>query len=124
MAGRSTWWRRLGGLLAALVLAVLTMGPSLDALICGGEDGMSAAAAVQTVDSDHAVAVEDGHGQSPHDGDLTPCMHGHCHHGAPYVPAALSDAEEPSVLTDGHDLDRVTVVTSDRHFQLKRPPRS
>ena len=39
MTGLSTWWRRAGGLLAALVLTVLTFGPSLDTYICRDEGG-------------------------------------------------------------------------------------
>lgn len=124
MAGRMTWWRKLGGLLAALVVAVFTMGPGLDTLICGGDGGINAVAAVQTASADHTASVEDGHGQPSQDQSLGVCMHGHCHHGALYVPDTLPTAEAPLAVPNGHDLVRATGTTSDRHFQLKRPPRS
>lgn len=120
MAGTSTLWRQLRTALAALVLTVLTFGPSLDALICHDEGPLSAAAAEMpslSGDADQAPADHSGEGAGV-------CVHGHCHHAAPYVPAALPAAETPLVTASPHALMRVAVPTSDLKFGLKRPPRA
>lgn len=120
MTGLSTWWRRAGGLLAALVLTVLTFGPSFDTYICRDEGGMSAAAAEQT-----AAAVPDEVGSvGGHEKALGACVHGHCHHGAAYTPVDVLPSHEPLVLAGKHDLPRVAVRSSDPKFGLKRPPRA
>ena len=120
MTGLSTWWRRAGGLLAALVLTVLTFGPSLDSYICRDEGGMSAAAA------EHAVAVvqEEADSAGGHERALGACVHGHCHHGAAYTPVDVLPSHEPPILVGKHDLPRVAVRSSDPKFGLKRPPRA
>lgn len=126
MTGYSTWWRRLGGLLAALVLVVLALGPGLDTMVCGGEGGMSAAAA-ESVGADHSTAVsaDIGHaGDQDHDQGLDPCIHGHCHHSAAYVPIGLGAVPEAQVLPARHVIALATVTALDRKFQLKRPPRA
>jgi len=53
MARTSPWWRKVGMALAALVLTVLTFGPSLDGLLCRDEGSVSAVAAELPV----AVAI-------------------------------------------------------------------
>lgn len=122
MAGLSTWRSWAGRLLAALVLTVLTLGPSLDALICKDEGGLSAAAAESTV-----IALQDAdHSNASHQLDgLGTCVHGHCHHPAPYVPAdvAVSDIA-PTGTLGRYRMVTDAVPTSDAQFGLIRPPRA
>jgi hypothetical protein len=107
--------------LAALVLTVLTFGPGLDGLLCKDEGSLSAAAAEQPL----AAAVADlPHPEAPGDG-VGICVHGHCHHAAPYVPISPDAAESPEDLTSAtHPLLRRRVDTSDPKFGLIRPPRT
>src|SRR3546814_16475416 len=120
MVACPTWWRRLGGALAALVLTVLTFGPSLDSFICHDEIRAPAAAAagaivtVQPVSTDSAGHVQDG---------LGVCIHGHCHHGAAYVPVQLPTADGPAVHPSRRRWAREQVATSNPHFELLQPPR-
>lgn len=115
------WWRKLGAVLAALVLGLLTFGPSLDSIVCHDEAGMSAAASELPT----AAEASDQGGGWPSDDALGACVHGHCHHGASYVPAmaaAAASGQEP--MTDNHPLPRDRVRTSDPKFGLMRPPRA
>lgn len=120
MGQGSSWWRKLGTALAALVLTLLTFGPSLDGLICKDEGaGLSAAASeAPTVTASH----QDLSGQK--NDPAGPCMHGHCHHGSQYVAAVpqLDVTPEPPV-GEVHPLSSDRVPTSDPKFGLKRPPR-
>ena len=118
MARTPPWWRKIGMALAALVLAVLTLGPGLDGLVCRDEGGAVAAAPIA------AEAASDGHSGSADQGaDI--CVHGHCHHSAPYVPSALASVETRDHLTgDAHLLARARIPTSDPKFGLMRPPRA
>jgi hypothetical protein len=106
--------------LAALVLTALTLGPGLDGLLCRDEGGLSAVAAA----SPTAEAADSGHSGGADEGaDI--CVHGHCHHSAPYVPAALAAVETPGHLTDdAHLLARARIPTSDPKFSVMRPPRA
>lgn len=121
MAGASTWARSLRGMIAALLLAVLTLGPSVDALICGDEAGAAAAAAeVQTVIVQATPDTPDDHGSGMSD----VCIHGHCHHYAPFVPI-LGAGEQATIEPSAqHDWWQTTIRKSDPHFGLKRPPRA
>lgn len=121
MGRNSPWWRKIGTALAALVLTVLTFGPSLDDLVCRNEGGLIAAAAetaqmaVTTEHHDAGVGI-DGFG------DI--CLHGHCHHAAAYVPVSPTANEMPAyVLSVAHRPVRSRVPTSDPQFGLLRPPR-
>ena len=120
MTGRGAWWRRLGGLWAALVLVALAVGPSLDGFICHDEGGRATAAAALA-----DVAAQDvGQPNPAHDDGLGPCVHGHCHHASPYVPVdeVVADAAVSPLMR--YALARNAVRTSDLHFELKRPPRA
>jgi hypothetical protein len=121
MARTSPWWRKVGMALAALVMTVLTFGPSLDSIVCQDERGLSAAAAEQPMTQagpDVDVAGHDNEG-------LGACAHGHCHHGGAYVSVAPVAAETRHDLTGAaHALPRERVPTSDPKFGLMRPPRA
>jgi hypothetical protein len=115
MGGKLTAWRRFGAAFAALVLAVLALGPSLESALCADEAPAEATAFLLASDAGHA----DDHGRA--DG----CVHGHCHHGAPYAPepatsAAPTLAYAAARLTPGGD----AAPPAGRQFDLIRPPRA
>lgn len=117
MGRNLTAWRRFGAAFAALVLAVLALGPSLESAMCADEAPATAEAAAYLLTSDAGHA--DDHGRA--DG----CVHGHCHHGAPYTPepatsAAPSLAHAAARLTPDGD----AVPPAGRQFDLMRPPRA
>lgn len=108
--------------LAALVLSVLTLGPGLDGLLCKDEGSLSAAAAAEMPAAQ--ISPSDGH-SGPTDEAAGVCMHGHCHHAAPYVPTSTAAAENLQDLTGVvHPLPRARAPTSDPKFGLRRPPRA
>jgi hypothetical protein len=82
MTGRSTWWRRLGGLLAACLLVVLASAPSIDALVCQ-DDAAISADQYASADTHHAASAPTTAPHSGETGDI--CPHGHCHHFSVYV---------------------------------------
>ena len=132
MTSLRTGLRKLGTALFALVLTVLTFGPGLDALLCRDDAGMSAAAAEHVHDeaagletSDvHVDAVSPNIDPTDHGPDGQACIHGHCHHGASYVPVQFRAAAEAATPRPRHELRRSRVAVSDRKFALKRPPRA
>ena len=120
MTRTSSWWRRLGTALAALVMTAIVFGPSLDSLICRDDSGLGAVAAEVSV-----VATVD-HGQ-PGDTDkgVGACLHGHCHHGG--VSAVLPPRAVPrplEVRLAEHVVLRDRIGRADRKFDLMRPPRA
>lgn len=120
----------MGAALFALVLAVLTFGPGIDAMLCRDDGGMSAAAAehVHAGASDagqpHADAAPSGGDVADRGPDGMACVHGHCHHGASYVPGQVRTLGEVSVAGTHHEVRRARVAVVDRKFTLKRPPRA
>ena len=121
MEWTSPWWRKVGMVLAALVLTVLTLGPGLDGRICRDEGSLSAVAAELPV----AAAPADDAGPPPLDEGRGICIHGHCHHSAPYVPATLAAGElSAPLLAVAHPFVRNRVPISDPKFGLIRPPRA
>ncbi len=117
MGRKLTAWRRFGAVFAALVLAVLALGPSLESALCADEAPAAAEAAAFLLvsETDHA----DDHGRA--DG----CVHGHCHHGAPYAPEPATSTAPSLVyaaarLTPGED----AAPPAGRQFDLMRPPRA
>lgn len=120
MTARSHWWRKFGTALAALVLTVLTFGPSLDAIICHDEGAGLASAAAEAPSERLTGGIPAGE----HQDEIGVCIHGHCHHPSPYVPATLLANAEPAVIAAKHAVVQVAVPTSDLKFGLKRPPRA
>lgn len=120
MANPLAWSGAVRWLVAALLVAVLSLGPSVDALVCGDDLGMNAAAAETTILAGQSVNTPaDDHGSAPAD----VCIHGHCHHFAPFVPI-----DDPTVMASdlpsaNHVLGRSVVRKTDPQFGLKRPPR-
>ena len=106
-------FRRLGGVLAALVLGFFTVGPGLDGLLCHpGVDG--AHAAVELAPAGHA----------DHESGEGVCLHGACHHAAPFPPDAPQAVTRaaPSVVRAAPPAD--LGPTFDLLYGLERPPRA
>jgi hypothetical protein len=124
-----TWWRGLGGLLAAAVVVVLAIGPSMDALICSGE-GVPAASAAAAATSPTVVAkaqadlAGDQHTGAPGHSDSGACPHGHCHHGGLARLAIAAPSLAVVGLTDRLPIPLTPVPVSDRRYSLDRPPRA
>lgn len=123
MAHDRQGWRKIGNALAALVLALLVFGPSLDGFICSDDFGPAAAAAA-AAENPAADTVSD---RQPPPVDRDGCAastHCHCHHG----PSHLAIAPEAAALPDPNGAagpparERPPVL--DRQFQLIRPPRA
>jgi hypothetical protein len=120
MAESTPVWRKIGAVLAALVLTVLTFGPSLDTFLCGDEGAHAAPVAEMTV----SKATAHQNGALDADG-LGPCVHGHCHHATAYVPVMPEAAAAPDYIVSALDRPgRSRVPTSDPQFGLMRPPRA
>lgn len=122
MARLSRSLRWTGGLLAALVLAVLSFGPALDALVCNDEPAASASVStsleVQSVSDNHPTSED--HGGSA-GGAI--CAHGHCHHSSPYVSPISLSAEVPTVRDRSMLVHEDVAPASAQLNGLKRPPR-
>ena len=103
-----------------MVLTVLTFGPSLDSYICRDEGGLSVAAAEHSVLAVQSVE----HAPDDHGGTVGECVHGHCHHGAAFVPVVAMATDAPRDLSAKHELFPVRVPTSEARFGLMRPPRA
>jgi hypothetical protein len=112
----------MGAALSALILAMLVLGPTVDSFICQGEAGVTPASTENV--GDVAIQHSNDHGSGKVLDGLDVCIHGHCHHGAPYVPTNPVVARGPIAELTQHALHRVQVATSDPHFGLIRPPRA
>lgn len=120
MSGVTQWWRKTGGLFAALLVAALVFTPVLDAFICQGE--AQAGAASQIIAATEAASHDQG---GAHDTDSDGhCLHGHCHHAAPYVPSVTEAGAVLRVAAASHVPTQDLVSTSSLQFGLKRPPRA
>ena len=118
MRRTKTWWRNLGGLLAACVLALLVVAPTIGIAACLCEDDSAivsvepSVAAVQTDTRDHRAPC-----------DAACCVSGHCHHGGAMLetPVAAIPVRAPAaaehVTASAHTLASRTLSGPDR------PPR-
>lgn len=122
MLGSAGWTGAVRWLVAAMFVAVLSLSPTIDSLLCGNDLSVgSAAAAESIVLGDQAITFpQDDHGTAATD----VCVHGHCHHFAPFVPAQDVATVGLHLQRFRQDLDRDAVPKSDLHFGLKRPPRA
>jgi len=111
--------RGLGPVLAALLVMMLALAPSLDKLVCR-EDAQASSAAASSVVAKAGGDLLGDHGTT--DADI--CIHGHCHHGGPFVSAPVGELAALDALPDRHELILSRVATSDRKFDLERPPRA
>ena len=123
MIGLKAWWRRFGGLTAALVLAVLAVGPTADLLICSGE-GVPTAEASASPMTVLASTADDQHPAAPWHSDRGGvCPHGHCHHGGISAPVAAALVSDPVSHAERLPVPQSVSRISYLNFGLERPPR-
>jgi hypothetical protein len=119
MERETTWWRNLGGLLAACVLTLLVAAPMTSAAACLCiEDTVASATqalAGQTVQADH--------GQDSAPCKAACCLGGHCHHAGPALDAPVSAVAAPTFTGARHVIAPAHVLPSMTVSALDRPPR-
>jgi len=118
MRAMTTWWRNLGGLLAACVLTLLVVAPttSLAACLCAEDAAVSQVSAVQTI-------------QPEQHEDSAPCkaaccLNGHCHHAGSLLDAPFVTITAPAPITAKHVLAPTRALASRAPPALDRPPRA
>lgn len=118
MRRAKTWWRDLGGLLAACVLALLVVAPVANAGPCVCADSFAVS------DLGGAAAQNDKHGDKGAC-EAACCLGGHCHQGAsvlnplvPGLPTPLAIGTEPSSAMTPPALASRAIAGPDR------PPRA
>jgi len=116
----AAWWRRVTGVLAALVLAVMLSAPALAAATCA-DQSVTAAVSIDQTDDAHADA--DQFDTGPCEDGCGPCVHCHCSHAGGYAPAAVTAASSPPTSAERHAMAQAPAPTSVLVFGLKRPPR-
>jgi len=114
-----TWWRNLGGLLAACVLALLVVAPTMTmaACVCDTKPAATMNAAVgQTAQDDH----QDGGAPC----DAACCVSGHCHHGGAMLDTPVATVPAPSPVTTEHAMAAAYAPASRTTSGPDRPPRA
>jgi hypothetical protein len=120
MRRKTTWWRNLGGLLAACVLAVLVAAPVSSAICLCGDNGVERITGA--VHAAPTVQADDGGNDSPCKAAC--CLGGHCHHAGPVIGAAVASVAEPTRFVSEHTSASPRVLASRLPAALDRPPRA
>lgn len=117
-----TWWRSLGGLLAACVLALLVIAPTAgmaaclcadDAPIVSVEASAAAGSSVKADQKDHSAPCE-----------AACCISGHCHHGGGMIDAVVVGLSAPAPAVSRQVMTAVHVLASRTISGPDRPPRA
>ena len=123
MTGFATWWRKAGGILAAVVLAVMVFGPTAAAAVCLDNPAVAAAGLDEASDTGVSADRADAD-KAPCDNGACPCDHCQCHHAGAYAPMALAEVRGPYTSRERHALTDRPAPVSGLIFGFKRPPRS
>ena len=114
-----TWWRNLGGLMAACVLALLVVAPTVgmaacvcDDAVAGVETSLAAGQAVQGDAQDHGTPCE-----------APGCVGGHCHHGGAMLDAPVAAVSAPIPVVSEHAMASAQALASRPLSGPDRPPR-
>jgi len=117
-----TWWRNLGGLMAACVLALLVVAPSVSLAACtcdsaasvtGVETRVAASQAVQGDLQDHGAPCE-----------AACCVGGHCHHGGAMLDTPVAAVSAPILVASEHAMASAPARASRPVAGPDRPPRA
>jgi len=117
-----TWWRNLGGLVAACVLALLVVAPTVsmatcvcanDAPVLRVETAVAVVEAAQTDRRDHGAAC-----------DAACCASGHCHHGGTMVDTAVPGVPLLAPAASVHAMAAAHAPASRTLSGPDRPPRA
>jgi hypothetical protein len=120
MAGFISSWRWAGAIFAALLIAVVALGPSSIAMACEAES--AAAASVEGPAAVLASADQADEGQC--DDGCGSCSQCSCHHAGASPLATVSVLPRPAACPAPHRLTETPAPTSDLTFGLQRPPRA
>lgn len=121
MVQGGSWWQRLGGALAACMIALLILGPLADSFVCLTDETATATATVAAVDIfASSTPVDTDHKR----GDPGLCAHGHCHHGASFALASAGPDGALSALNDRLSPRRAAALISIATQRLDDPPRA
>lgn len=121
MRPKMTWWRNLGGLMAACVLALLVVGPSVSMAACicdsrapvvGVETDVAAGQTLQDDQRDHGAPCE-----------AACCVGGHCHHGGAMLDAPVGAVSRPLPVLSEHPATAAQALASRTLSGPDRPPR-
>ena len=112
MLKMTTWWRNLGGLLAACVLSLLIVAPAA----CACDERPTSAVAYQTVEGGQA------HDSAPCEAAC--CVGGHCHHASSLLDAPLVTVEAPALRPSQHFMIPARALTSRTPSPPDQPPRT
>jgi len=110
-----TWWRDLGGLLAACVLTLLVVAPSMNACLCANSAPVSGAT-VETVQS------QEHRDSAPCDAAC--CLNGHCHQGGSMLNSFVAAIPKPVLIEAEHASAAVRALASLSPSGPDRPPRA
>ena len=117
-----TWWRNLGGLMAACVLALLVVAPAVSMATCVCKDD----AAIVGVETDTAT-FQAGQSDSRDHGapcEAACCVGGHCHHGGAMLDAPSAGAPFPTPIVSEHVIASPHALASRTLSGPDRPPRA
>ena len=119
MRRTKTWWRNLGGLLAACVLALLVVAPMASMAACVCDDSArivgveTSAVAVQGDQRDHGAPC-----------DALCCVGDHCHHGGALLDTAIAAVPAPAPADSEHAMASAHALASRTISGPDRPPRA
>ena len=114
MLKTTTWWRNLGGLLAACVLALLVVAPAIASAACICDE--RPASAHQTIQADQK------HDSAPCKAAC--CLGGHCHHGGSLLDTPVVTVATPAPAVTRHLMAPADVLASHTPALLDQPPRA
>jgi len=114
MLKTTTWWRNVGGLLAACLLALLVVAPAIASAACVCDE--RPAAAHQTITADQKQ------GDAPCKAAC--CLGGHCHHAGSLFDAPLSAIAAPAPATTEHVAAPAQALASRTTSPPDQPPRA
>jgi hypothetical protein len=113
-----TWWRNLSGLMAACVLTLLVVAPTVSLATCLCE------ADAPVVGVETSVAAVQGDSQdrgAPCEAAC--CVGGHCHHGGVMLDTAIAGVSAPAMAVSEHAMASAHVLASRTISGPDRPPR-
>lgn len=114
--------QRLASALAALALAVLMAGPSLETLVC--HDEISAAATAAGSAMEQAISLDGGAKPHPESSPHQSCVHGHCHHSVQSPPVTVAELSVMQSRSARHAWPTVIRLATLAPSGLERPPRA
>ena len=114
MLRTTTWWRNLGSLLAACVLALLVVAPAMASTACVCDE--RPASVQQTIEADQQ------HGSAPC--KAVCCLGGHCHHGGSLLDAPVVTIAGPAPAAAKPVMAPARALTSRSPAPLEQPPRA